>query len=132
MTGASRRTAVLRNLIVAAAVVASSGCGVRAGGDVLAVTSSRASPTGSPGVPIAVVLLHCGLQPVTVAGRVWEAPPQAVDGDPMLPLDATNQPRDWVGRGTAAVAGDAMTYTDEGGEVVDFVPDDGGPAAPCA
>ena len=79
-----------------------------------------------------MVLLHCGMTPVTVEGRVWEAAPQAVNGDPMLPLDATNRPDDWRGYGTAVVTGDRMTYTDQGGEVVEFVPDDGKPPGPCA
>jgi hypothetical protein len=72
------------------------------------------------------------MEPVTVEGRLWEAPPQTVDGDPMLPLDATNRPKDWTGRGTAVVDGDRMTYTDQGGEVVAFVPDDGVPPPGCA
>ena len=78
------------------------------------------------------MLLHCGMRPVTVAGRVWEAPPQHVDGDPQLPLDATNRPDDWVGHGTVEVTNDRMTYTDHGGEVVEFVPDDGSPPPGCA
>ena len=78
------------------------------------------------------MLLHCGMQPVTAEGRVWKAPPQAVDGDPELTLDATNRPDDWVGRGTVIVADDHMTYTDRGGEVVDFVPEDGSPPPGCA
>jgi hypothetical protein len=79
-----------------------------------------------------VVLLHCGMEPVTLEGRVWKAPPQTVDGDALLPLDATNRPKDWVGRGTVAVDGDRMTYTDQGGEIVEFIPDDGAPPPPCA
>ncbi len=84
----------------------------------------------NPGA-ISVVLLHCGMKPVTVEGRLWEAPPQTVDGDPMLPLDATNRPDDWVGQGTVVVTGDRMTYTDEGGEVVEFITDDGSPPPNC-
>jgi hypothetical protein len=72
------------------------------------------------------------MKPVTVEGRLWEAPPQTVDGHPMLPLDATNTPDDWIGRGTALVRGERMTCTDQGGEVVDFIPDDGKPPGPCA
>jgi hypothetical protein len=37
-----------------------------------------------------------------------------------------------VGRGTVVIADDRMTYTDQGGEVVDFVPDDGIPPPLCA
>jgi len=89
------------------------------------------SACGSEERSISVVLLHCGLEPVTVEGRLWEAPPQTVDGDSKLPLDATNRPDDWTGTGTVVVAGDRMTYTDEGGEVVEFVPDDGVPPDGC-
>ena len=71
------------------------------------------------------------MEKVTVEGRVWEAPPQTVDGDPMLPLDATNRPKDWTGHGTVVIADDTMTYTDQGGEVVDFIPDDGKPLPIC-
>jgi hypothetical protein len=80
---------------------------------------------------ISVVLLHCGMKPVTVEGRLWEAPPQTVDDDSMLPLDAGNRPDDWVGQGTVVVTDDRMTYTDQGGEVVEFVPDDGIPLGVC-
>ena len=82
---------------------------------------------------ISVELWHCGVEPVTLDGRTWEVPDsETVDGHPDLPLDATNTPADWVGRGTVVVEGDTMTYTDEGGEVVGFVPDDGRPSPPCA
>jgi len=84
----------------------------------------------NPGT-ISVVLLHCGMKPVTVEGRLWEAPPQTVDDDSELPLDATNRPDDWTGAGTVVIAGDRMTYTDQGGEVVEFIPDDGNPPGPC-
>jgi hypothetical protein len=87
----------------------------------------------SDGVEVSVALWHCGVESVTLEGRVWEVPDtETVDGHPDLPLDSTNTPTDWVGRGTAAVAEDEMTYTDEGGEVVRFVPDDGRPPGPCA
>lgn len=95
---------------------------------VLTTGCEQQTPPGS----ISVVLLHCGMKPVTVEGRVWTAPPQTVDDDPRLPLDATNTPKDWTGRGTVVVDGDRMTYTDEGGEVVEFVPDDGAPPPVCA
>jgi hypothetical protein len=85
------------------------------------------------GIALSVTLLHCGVEPVTVDGRDWEVPgTETVDGHPDLPLDSTNTPADWVGSGTAVVRDDAMTYTDEGGEVVGFVPDDGRPPGPCA
>ncbi len=84
-------------------------------------------------VPLSVTLWHCGVLPVTVDGRTWEVPKtETVDGDPALPLDATNTPSDWIGRGSAVVRHDVMTYTDEGGEIVGFVPDDGQPPGPCA
>ena len=82
---------------------------------------------------VEVSLWHCGVDPVTVDGRLWEAAtPQSVDSSPDLPLDGTNTPDDWVGRGTVVVTGDRMTYTDQGGEVIDFVPDDGIAPPPCA
>ncbi len=69
---------------------------------------------------------------MTVEGRLWEAAPsETVDGDPGLPLDSTNTPDEWVGSGTAVVDDDQMTYTDEGGEVIEFVPDDGVAPQPC-
>ncbi len=70
--------------------------------------------------------------PVAVGAREWKAPAQTVDGDSTLPLDATSRPTDWVGRGTAVIDRDKMTYTDAGGEVVEFLPDDGVPPLPCA
>lgn len=82
---------------------------------------------------VEVSLWHCGVEPVTVDRRLWEAAtPQMVDGTTDLPLDGTNTPEEWVGRGTVVVAGDRMTYTDEDGEVIDFVPDDGIAPPPCA
>jgi hypothetical protein len=117
-------------VFVTAVVVATSACGSQVGASLgAASTPSAASPP--PGA-ISVVLLHCGMKPVTVEGRVWEAPPQAVDGDPELPLDATNRPDDWVGQGAVVVVDDRMTYTDEGGEIAEFVPDDGSPPPGCA
>lgn len=90
------------------------------------------SPPAQSAVPASVELWHCGVLPATVEGRLWEAPAQMVDGDSTLPLDATNTPADWAGKGTALVDADQMTYTDAGGEVVDFVPDDGVAPTPCA
>ncbi|RBY81237.1 hypothetical protein DQ239_01080 [Blastococcus sp. TF02-09] len=82
---------------------------------------------------VEVSLRHCGVDAVTVNGRLWEAvTPQSVDSSPDLPLDGTNTPEDWVGRGTVVIAGDQMTYTDRGGEVIQFVPDDGMAPPPCA
>jgi hypothetical protein len=92
---------------------------------------STVEPAGA--VELTVTLWHCGVEPVTVADRSWEVPVgESVDGHPDLPLDATNTPTDWVGSGTAVVAEDEMTYTDDGGEVVTFVPGDGEPPGPCA
>ncbi|MGY1739116.1 MULTISPECIES: hypothetical protein [unclassified Blastococcus] len=71
---------------------------------------------------VEVSLWHCGVEPVTVDGRLWEAVPEMVDG---MGVDATNPPEDWVGRGTVVITDDQMTYTDQGGKVIDFVPDDG-------
>lgn len=93
------------------------------------------SPVEKPpdGIALSVALWHCGVESVTVDGRLWEVPgTETVDGHPDLPLDSTNTPSDWVGSGTAVVAEDEMTYTDEGGEVVVFVPDDGRSPGPCA
>ncbi|MGY1769855.1 hypothetical protein [Blastococcus sp. SYSU D00813] len=78
---------------------------------------------------VQVSLWHCGVEPVTVDGRLWEAVPQMVDG---MGVDATNPPEDWVGQGTVVITDDRMTYTDEGGKVIDFVPDDGTPPPVCA
>lgn len=84
-------------------------------------------------IAVSVTLWHCGVEPVTADGRLWEVPStEHVDGFPDLPLDATNTPSDWVGSGSAVVQGDEMTYTDDGGEVVEFAPDDGHPPGPCA
>lgn len=95
--------------------------------------SSSSAEERSDGRALSVALWHCGVEPVTVDGRVWEVPStETVDGHPDLPLDATNTPADWVGTGTAVMAEEEMIYTDEGGEVVRFVPDDGRPPEPCA
>ncbi len=91
---------------------------------VLAACGSTDDPNS-----VEVVLWHCGVEPVTVDGRLWEAVPRMVDG---MGVDATNPPEDWVGRGTVVVADGQMTYTDQGGEVIDFVPDDGIPPPVCA
>ena len=84
-------------------------------------------------ITLSVTLWHCGVEPVTADGRLWEPlATESVDGFPDLPLDSTNTPPGWVGSGTAVVQGDEMIYTDEGGEVVEFAPDDGQPPGPCA
>lgn len=117
---------MLRLAVSILVVLGLSACGADRAGGVDADPSS-----GS--VPVSVSLWHCGVTPVTVDGRLWEAAPsQTVDGNADAPLDATNTPADWVGRGTAVVGADRMTYTDEGGEVIDFIPDDGSEPAPCA
>jgi hypothetical protein len=99
-------------------------------------SSTTESPTADDrngSIALSVTLWHCGVEPVTVDGRLWEVPStERVDGFPDLPLDATNTPSDWVGSGIAVVQGDEMMYTDEGGEVVEFAPDDGRPPDPCA
>jgi hypothetical protein len=101
--------------------------------DTSSAAESPAADHPDDGLALAVILWHCGVEPVTVDGRQWQVPDtETVDGHPDLPLDATNTPSDWVGRGTAVLRGDALTYTDEGGEVVAFVPDDGVPPGPCA
>ena len=123
----------LPSVVLAAAVVlATSGCGSHVRSRF--AVSPSAPPSAAVQSPggVSVVLLHCGMTPVTVEGRRWKAPPQHVDDDPELPLDATNQPDDWVGHGTVVVADDRMTYSDQGGEVVEFVPDDGRPPPGCA
>lgn len=95
--------------------------------------SMPAADSDSEGIRISVALWHCGVERVSVDGRLWEVPVgEAVDSAPDLPLDATNTPADWVGRGNAVVSEDELTYSDDGGEVVRFVPDDGRPPGPCA
>ena len=99
-------------------------------------SSTTESPTTDDrddSIALSVTLWHCGVEPVTADGRLWEVPrTERVDGFPDLPLDATNTPSDWVGSGMAVVRDDQMIYTDEGGEVVEFTPDDGQPPGPCA
>jgi hypothetical protein len=127
---AQRLPCIVLALAVAAAT---SACGSQVRSGLAVAPSASPSAAALPPGTVPVVLLHCGMQPVTAAGRVWVAPPQAVDGDPELPLDATNRPDDWVGYGTVAVVNDRMTYTDAGGEVVEFVPEDhSSPPPGCA
>jgi hypothetical protein len=99
-------------------------------------SSTTESPTTEDrdgSIAVSVTLWHCGVEPVTADGRLWEVPrTEHVDGSPDLPLDATNTPSDWVGSGSAVIQGEEMIYTDEGGEIVEFVPDDGLPPDPCA
>ena len=93
---------------------------------------SRTPDDRNDSIALSVTLWHCGVEQVTADGRLWEVPrAESVDGFPDLPLDATNTPSDWVGSGIAVVQGDEMIYTDEGGEVVEFAPDDGQPPGPC-
>ena len=121
-----------RHLVSSALLaVVTASCGSQVSDGLSTEPSGTPSASGAPPGTVAVVLLHCGMQPVTVESRI-AAPASSGDGDPDLPLDATNTPDDWVGRGTVVVSGDRMTYTDEGGEVVEFVPDDGVPSPPCA
>ena len=99
-------------------------------------SSATESPTTDDrgdSIALSVTLWHCGVEPVTTEGRLWEVPrTEHVDGFPDLPLDATNTPSDWVGNGTALIQGEEMIYTDEGGEVVEFALDDSQPPGPCA
>jgi hypothetical protein len=135
------RAAIVRGLPVLIALLVAVGCGteneqslpVDEPQDTSRTTESPAADHPDDGIALSVTLWHCGVEPVTVEDRLWEVPDtETVDGDPDSPLDATNTPAGWVGSGTAVVRGDAMTYTDEGGEVVEFVPDDGQPPGPCA
>lgn len=137
------RLMAVRSLLVLTALLAVAGCGDRTEPSVSAHGSLESGPASAEpsrpaqdppdGIALSVVLWHCGVEPATVGGRVWEVPDtETVDGHPDLPLDSTNTPPDWVGRGTAVVGGDEMTYADEGGEVVRFVPEDGRSPGPCA
>ena len=101
-------------------VVATSACSSDTHGS--RTVASSPSPSDSSET-ISVVLLHCGVKPVTVRGQVWDAPPQRLDRDAELPLDATTRPKGWVGKGTYVINDSRMTYTDQGGEVVEFLPD---------
>ena len=71
-------------------------------------------------VPVTLRLFHCGIELVTVDGRDWEA----VGPHP----DLTNAPDTWIGEGTALVQGDKMIYTDQSGQIVEFV---AGTPEPC-
>jgi len=122
-------------LLIAAACGAADESSVSSDGPAKA-PSSPAEPSSvevpPDGRAVSVVLWHCGVEPVTVDGRVWEVPlTETVDGDSNASLDSTNTPSDWVGRGNVGVAEDEMTYTDEGGAVVRFVPGDDQPPAAC-
>ena len=74
-------------------------------------------------VPVTLRLFHCGIELVTVDGRDWEA----VGPHP----DLTNAPDTWTGEGTALVQGDKMLYTDQSGQVVEFVEFVPGTPEPC-
>lgn len=114
----------VRLMVCVVGVITTSACGTAAERSRTAAPSSSPSATSET---LSVVLLHCGVKPVTVGGEVWEAPPQPVDRDPQLSLDATNRPKGWVGQGTYVINDKRMTYTDESGEVVEFLPDDAVP-----
>ncbi|MBF9133671.1 hypothetical protein I0C86_32760 [Plantactinospora sp. S1510] len=74
---------------------------------------------------VTVGLYHCGVDPLVLDGRTWEVPKP--------PFDATNKPDTWTGRGTAIeVPPENLTYTDESGTVLHFLPDDGIPPPVCA
>jgi hypothetical protein len=78
------------------------------------------------GVRIRVILYHCGFEPLTFGGRVWEAPTPP-------PFDQTNAPEEWQGEGRIMPIGaDQLRYIDDSGIEVLFVPDDGVPPGPCA
>lgn len=132
---------IMRSLQILMILLLAAGCSAdreepSAVEELLRTSSTTESPTThdrNGSIAVSVTLWHCGVEPVTADGRLWEAPgTEHVDGFPDLPLDATNTPSGWVGSGRAAVRGDEMTYTDDGGEVVEFAPDDGQPPGPCA
>jgi hypothetical protein len=72
----------------------------------------------------AVTLYHCGVNPLLYRSRRWEASP--------TPFDSTNAPSTFTGHGVVDVVGDQLTYTDNGGAVITFKPDDGVPPPGCA
>lgn len=119
----SMRLPFVLPMALAAAVL----CGIAGCGTERTIGAATPTPTESSvtSVRISLSLFHCGINPVTVDGRVWRANP-----DDEL-LSATNEPETWVGSGTAVIDGDRLIYTDDGGIMVPFEPDDGTPPPPC-
>ena len=75
---------------------------------------------------VRVTLWHCGIDALGYEGRVWEVP----TGEE--PFDATNAPETFAQEGAIERVGpDELRYTDDGGVVLRFVPDDG-TDPPCA
>lgn len=63
-----------------------------------------------------VSLYHCGLDPLTFDGRVWDAGPATL-------FDQTNVPQEWVGSGTVTrTTPSELVYLDDSGIEVRFVP----------
>ena len=73
------------------------------------------------GEPVEVALWHCGIDTLEFDGQEWEVP------NDQEPFDGTNVPEWFVGRGTVVRSPDGtrLTYTDESGLTLSFVPDDG-------
>ena len=63
-----------------------------------------------------VSLYHCGMDPLTFDGLIWEAGPATL-------FDQANAPREWVGRGTVTrPAASELVYRDDFGIEVRFAP----------
>jgi hypothetical protein len=70
--------------------------------------------------PVEVRLWHCGIDTITVDDRRWEVPNHEE------PFDGTSAPESFAGRGTIErVAPDELSYVDDSGLRLRFVPDDG-------
>ena len=63
-----------------------------------------------------VSLYHCGVDPLSFDGQIWEAGPATL-------FDQTNAPREWVGRGTVSrPTPSELVYQDDSGIEVRFAP----------
>jgi hypothetical protein len=104
------------------AAVALSGCGGTASS---APKSAAPTATATPRqTTVTVSLYHCGINPLHYDGQTWKVP--------IAPFDETIYPAGWKGTGTVVkVTPTQVSYRDDSGVAVVFVPDDGTPAPLC-
>lgn len=80
------------------------------------VGCTSAPPLPEPLPRVMVSLYHCGVDPLSFDGQIWEAGPATL-------FDQTNAPREWVGRGTVSrPTPSELVYQDDSGIEVRFAP----------
>lgn len=92
---------------------------------VVAVMAVAVSGCATTQYRIDIKLSHCGVSPVTVAGRTWEMP------EPQPLTSASTLPPDYTGHGVATVeSGNRLRYVDDGGFRMEFHPAEDVPDPP--